>query len=76
MIDVSQITDERELKEIKDALNFFINKKVVADIYKDDGKEDIELFVDRQLARELLVKVTARMKRLSQPSRKWDSKPR
>lgn len=76
MIDVSQITDERELKEIKDALNFFINKKVVADIYKDDGKEDIELFVDRQLARELLVKVIARMKRLSQPSRKWGSKPR
>ncbi len=76
MIDVSQITDEKELREMKDALNFFINKKVVADIYKDDGKEDIELFLDRQLARELLGKVLARMKRLSQSTRKWDSKRR
>lgn len=67
MIDVSKITDLKELEEMKNDLNFFINKKIVAEIYRDEGKEDIELYVDRELARELLEQVKYRIARLSPP---------
>ena len=76
MIDVSQIKDLKELTEMREALNFFINKKIIADIYVEDGKEDIELEVDRKLARELLGKVLNRMSQLSQPTARRDSKRR
>lgn len=75
MIDVSQIHDLNELKEMKDALNFFINKKIVADIYREEGKEKIELDVDRGMARELLEQVSAQMRRLNPQASKRDSKP-
>ena len=65
MIEVSEIKDVKELLEMKDDLNFFINKKIVAEIYKEEGKEQIELNNDRQLARELLNKVIQRLKQFN-----------
>lgn len=69
MIDVSQIKDLPQLQEMKDDLNFFINKKIVADIYTEQGKEKIELILDRELARELLAKVLKRINQLGGASK-------
>jgi len=66
MIDVFQIQDVEQLVEMKNDLNFFINKKIVAEIYIEQGKEKIELEIDRQMARELLENVLKRLKQFNQ----------
>lgn len=60
MIDVTKIDDVKKLQEMKDDLNFFINKKIVADIY-DQKKKSEELEEDRRLARELLDQILLRL---------------
>ena len=74
MIDVSTITDVKALLEMKNELNFFINKKIVAEIYEEQDKDKFELEVDRQAARELLTKVLNRIIRLNPPAKKRGSK--
>ena len=74
MIDVSRIRDLNKLKEMKDNLNFFINKKVISEIYDERGITD-ELEYDRGLARVLLGHVCNRIITLSQLTMKEDSKP-
>lgn len=76
MIDVSQIKNVKELQEIKDALNFFINKKIVASLYEEDGKTKEDLAEDRRLAREVFEKVIARLAQLdvSQSAKKKGSR--
>jgi hypothetical protein len=53
---------------MRNELNFFINKKIVADIYREDGKEDIDLDIDRDLARTLLEHVKTRIDMLNRPA--------
>lgn len=74
MIDFSRIRSLDKLEEMKEALNFFINKKIVADIYKERGIED-ELNYDRTLAREALAKVLNQIDKLNRPARKRHSNP-
>jgi tRNA(Ile)-lysidine synthase TilS/MesJ len=69
MIDFSRIRSLDKLEEMKEALNFFINKKIIADIYKERGIED-ELNYDRTLAREALAKVLNQIDKLNRPARK------
>jgi hypothetical protein len=70
MIDVTEIKNVNELLEMKDDLNFFINKKIIAEMYAEDKKTPIELENDRKLARELLNNVMQRLKQLNPPARK------
>lgn len=70
MIDVTEIKDVKELLEMKDDLNFFINKKIIAELYAEDKKTPIELENDRKLARELLNMVMQRLRQLNPPARK------
>jgi hypothetical protein len=76
MIDVEDIKNLDELLEMRADLNFFINKKIVAEIYKENGQEAIELETDRTLARQLLVKVTRRIAELNRRAKKTGSVPR
>ena len=62
MINVEIIADPKVLLEMKDELNFFINKKIVAELYAEWGHEPIELYTDRELARKLLEKVMRRLR--------------
>jgi len=75
MIDVSEIKDFKELTEIKDALNFFLNKKIVAEIYKLQELDAEDLEDDRYMARELLENVQRRLAQLSQPAKRPGSRP-
>lgn len=74
MIDVTQVKDVKELVEMRNALNFFINKKIVAEIYAEEGNEKIDLEIDRRMARKLLENVTARLRQLNPQALKRDSK--
>ena len=65
MIDVSHIKNLNELEEMKTDLHFFINKKIIAEIYAEEGKDPIELKVERDQARELLKKVNNQIKNLN-----------
>ena len=65
MIDVSTIENVAELEQMKKDLNFFINKKIIADIYKENGEDPIALLLDRDLARTLLSHVIARIQLLT-----------
>jgi len=60
---------------MKDALNFFLNKKIVAEIYKLQELDVEDLEDDRDMARELLENVQRRLTQLSQPVRKQGSRP-
>lgn len=73
MIDVNTIK-LAALLQIKDDLNFFINKKIVATLYAEEGKDKYELEADRKLARELLSQVVQRINNLNQPIKKRGSK--
>lgn len=73
MIDVSRIYDLAELEDIKNSLNFFINKKIVVEVYEDDGKTRDELDADRELARELLGKVLAQIDKAKSRPRRYAS---
>ena len=64
MINVEIINDPKVLLEMKDNLNFFINKKIVAELYNEWGHNPIELYTDRELARELLEKVLRRLREI------------
>ena len=64
MINVEIINDPKVLLEMKDNLNFFINKKIVAELYAEWGHNPIELYTDRELARELLEKVLRRLREI------------
>lgn len=70
MIDTSKIENIEELREMKNDLNFFINKKIIAEIYKEQGKTTYELEADRELARELLIHVIKRLTELETKSDK------
>ena len=65
MINFSRIRSLDKLKEMKDDLNFFINKKIIAEIYRERGIED-ELEYDRELSRKALSLVQNRIDELSQ----------
>lgn len=73
MVDVSEIKTVTELLEIRDDLNFFINEKVVAEIYKEQKMDADDLEGDRQMAQELLGNVLRRLTQLSQGVKKPDS---
>lgn len=75
MIDVSEIKDFKELTEMKDDLNFFLNKKIVAEIYKSQELDAEDLEEDRYMARELLENVQRRLTQLSQPVKRPGSRP-
>jgi len=75
MIDVSRIRSLDKLKEMKDDLNFFINKKIIADIYKEQDIED-ELEYDRDMARNVLAEVLKQIDRLNRSVKKKDLVPR
>lgn len=75
MIDVSRIRSLDKLKEMKDDLNFFINKKIIADIYKEQDIED-ELEYDRDMARNVLAEVLKQIDRLNRSIKKRDLVPR
>jgi hypothetical protein len=76
MTDVTTITELKELEEIKTDLNFFINKKIVAEMYAEDGKEPIQLDLDREAARKLLVEVVKQLSLINRLARKSDSPSR
>jgi hypothetical protein len=76
MIDISEIKDVAELTEMKDTLNFFVNKKEILDVYLEDGKEEWELDLDREQARELLKNVVRQLDRINRPITRLGSKPR
>lgn len=65
MIDPFEIDDVDELQSIKNDLNFFINKNIVAVLYKEQGQTPLDLKCDRNAARELLQKVIERISVLS-----------
>ena len=73
MIDFSRIRSIEKLEEMKKDLNFFINKKVIADVYEERGIGD-ELEYDRGLARDALDKVLKQIEKLNQPIAKRGSK--
>ena len=76
MIDVSAIKSLPELMDMKDSLNFFINKKIVADIYAEEDRDAIELETDRETAREILDQVLKQIEILSnRPKKKYQRKP-
>ena len=65
MINISRIKNLNKLEEMKNDLNFFLNKKIVAEIYEEEGKDPIELTIERDQAREILVKVIIQIEKLS-----------
>ena len=78
MINVEIINDPKVLLQMKDDLNFFINKKIVAELYAEWGQDPIELYSDRELARELLEKVLRRLREIgaNAPIKKKESNRR
>lgn len=75
MIDVSKIRSLKRLQEMKDDLNFFINKKIIADIYKERGVEDLVLEDERNKSRDILRLVVERIEELNQLEEKQDLAP-
>ena len=65
MINISRIKNLNKLEEMKNDLNFFLNKKIIAEIYAEEGKDPIELTIERDQAREILVKVIIQIEKLS-----------
>jgi len=64
MINISKIRSLEKLEEMRSDLNFFINKKIIADLYAEQGKDPYELKVEREEAREILMQVLNRIKEL------------
>lgn len=75
MIDVSRIRSIKRLREMKGDLNYFINKKIIADIYEERGIEPLVLEDERRKARELLTLIVERMEELNRQEEKPDSEP-
>ena len=65
MINISRIKNLNKLEGMKNDLNFFLNKKIIAEIYAEEGKDPIELTIERDQAREILVKVIIQIEKLS-----------
>jgi hypothetical protein len=64
MININKLKSLKKLNDMKNDLNFFINKKIIADLYNEEGCHPFDLKNDRKLARKALKMTNERIKTL------------